>query len=188
MDDATARSRVLDAANELFYERGIQVVSMDALRAASGVSLKRLYHLFPSKEAIVQEVLHASHDMWTSWLDAATSGAGDPRERLLTVYDMLARWFDQDGFRGCIFINSFGELGAVSPGVAEIVRTHKADFQATVDTLVTRAGAPPELGPQLAILAEGAQTTAAIAGTGEAAGHARHAAEVLVDDALRRSS
>lgn len=185
MDDGTARARVLDTANELFYQRGIQAVSMDTLRNASGISLKRLYRLFPSKDAIVEEVLHATHATWTSWISAATAGIDDPRDQLLAVYDMLARWFSQDGFRGCFFINSFGELGAVNARVAEIVRAHKAEFQDTVGALVTEAGAPPSLGAELSILAEGAQTTAAIAGSTEPAKHARHAAETLIDHALR---
>jgi hypothetical protein len=54
-----------------------------------------------------------------------------------------------------------------------------------VARLVAEAGGPESLAPQLAILAEGAQTTAAIAGTKEAAGHARRAAETLIDVALR---
>jgi AcrR family transcriptional regulator len=184
LDDDTAGSRVLDAADRLFYERGIQTVGMDALRAESGVSLKRLYRLFPSKEAIIAQVLLRRHDSWNAWVRAATQAADTPRDRLLAIYDMLASWFDHKNFRGCIFINSFGELGGVSARVAEIVRDHKAQFQATVAELVAEAGAPPELAPRLAILAEGAQTTAAIAGTTEAAGQARAAAEILIDNAL----
>lgn len=44
-------------------------------------------------------------------------------------------------------------------------------------------GAPRELSIQLAILAEGAQTTAAIAGSANAAHHARRAAEALIEAA-----
>jgi hypothetical protein len=83
-----------------------------------------------------------------------------------------------------MFINSFGELGATTPRIAEIVRAHKASFQACLAEIVAEAGAPASLAPQLAILAEGAQTTAAIAGTNEAATHARQAAAVLIDAAI----
>jgi AcrR family transcriptional regulator len=184
LDGDTARQRVLDAATRLFYARGIQAVGMDALRAESGVSLKRLYALFGSKESIVEQVLLRQHETWTGWVSIATAGARSPRARLLAIYDMLARWFAEDDFRGCLFINSFGELGAGSAKVAGIVRAHKAQFQATVADLVAEAGGPATLGPQLAILAEGAQTTAAIAGTTEAARQARGAAEVLIGHAL----
>lgn len=180
MDDDTARAAVLAAADRLYYRLGIQAVGMDALRAEAGVPLKRLYRLFPSKEAIVEQVLLGRRQMWDGLVDEAVS-TGDSRERLLAIYDALARWFDQDDFRGCVFINSFGELGTTTPRVAEIVRAHKAAFQARLTKLVAEAGGPPSLAAQLAILAEGAQTTAAIAGTSDAAWQARQAAEILVD-------
>jgi AcrR family transcriptional regulator len=183
-DDEAARAKVLEAADRLYYARGIQAVGMDELRAEAGVSLRRLYRLFPSKESLVEQVLLGRHETWDAMVAEAT-GAGDARQRLLAVYDMLARWFDQDDFRGCVFINSFGELGATAPRIAEIVRAHKTGFQARLAEIVAAAGAPASLAAQLAILAEGAQTTAAIAGTTDAARQARQAAVVLIDAALR---
>ncbi|GAB7038046.1 MULTISPECIES: TetR/AcrR family transcriptional regulator [Catenuloplanes] len=182
-DDAI-RTRVLDAADRLYNARGIQAVGMDALRAEAGVPLKRLYKLFPAKDVIVEAVLARRHEVWTSFVEDAVASAPAPRDQLLAIYDMLARWFDEDDFRGCVFINTFGELGTASPRVAEIVRRHKAGFQDRLAQLCAAAGAPAWLAPQLAILAEGAQTTAAIAGTNEAAGHARAAAVTLIDAAL----
>ncbi|MGS2618773.1 TetR/AcrR family transcriptional regulator [Micromonospora sp. LZ34] len=182
--DETIREKVLTVADRLYYSRGIQAVGMDALRAEAGVSLKRLYQLFPSKESLVEEVLHRRRRIWNELVDAAVATGETPRARLLAVYDMLARWFDQDDFRGCVFINTFGELGASTPRIADLVREHKAQFQARLAELIADAGGPASLASQLAILAEGAQTTAAIAGTSEAAGHARAAAATLIDSAL----
>ncbi|RKN15015.1 TetR/AcrR family transcriptional regulator [Micromonospora musae] len=182
--DEELREKVLDVADRLYYGRGIQAVGMDALRAEAGVSLKRLYQLFPSKESIVEEVLHRRRRLWNGLVEAAVATGATPRDRLLAVYDMLARWFDDDDFRGCVFINTFGELGATAPRIAQLVREHKAHFQAALAALVAEAGGPASLASQLAILAEGAQTTAAIAGTSEAAGHARAAAATLIDSAL----
>ncbi len=174
------RRHVVETADDLYYARGIQAVGMDELRRASGLSLKRLYTLFPSKEQIVLAVLENRHELWTAGVTAKVGAAGSPTERLLAIYDYLADWFADDSFRGCGFINAFGELGAVSPAVADLAREHKADFQRYVAELVQAAGAPAELAPQLAILAEGAQTTAAIAGNADAAAHARRAAETLI--------
>jgi AcrR family transcriptional regulator len=181
--DDEARMRILAAADRLYYTRGVQAVGMDTVCSAAGVSLKRLYRLFPSKEALVEQVLAGRHELWNTLVSEATA-TGDARQRLLGVYDMLARWFDTDDFRGCIFINSFGELGATAPRIAEVVRAHKAEFQARLAAIVAEAGAPASLAPQLAILAEGAQTTAAIAGTNQAAADARRAAVTLIDAAL----
>jgi AcrR family transcriptional regulator len=179
------RDRVVAAADRLYYGRGITAVGMDAVRAASGVSLKRIYREFASKEALVVAVLEHRHGLWTDGVAARVARASSPRDRLLAVYDYLADWFDEDDFRGCGFVNAFGELGAVSPAVADLARQHKESFQRSIADLVRDAGAPADLAAQLAILAEGAQTTAAISGSSEPARHARRAAEVLIDAATR---
>ncbi len=181
--EGDARQRVVDAADELFYARGIRAVGMDDVRTAAGVSLKRLYSLFPGKDNLVLAVLRKRHAMWTDGLTAAVGATEDPRGKLLAVYDYLAEWFAEDSFRGCGFINAFGELGPTSPEVAAYAREHKRSFQDQLAALVAEAGADPSLAPQLAILAEGAQTTAAIEGSPDAAGHARRAAETLIDAA-----
>jgi AcrR family transcriptional regulator len=182
-EGADPRQRVVDAADELFYARGIRAVGMDDVRTASGVSLKRLYSLFPGKDSLVLAVLRKRHAMWTEGLTAAVDSVEGPREKLLAVYDYLAQWFAEDSFRGCGFINAFGELGPSSPDVAAYAREHKRSFQDQLTALVADAGVDVSLAPQLAILAEGAQTTAAIEGSSDAAGHARRAAETLIDAA-----
>ncbi len=184
MNEDTSRELVLEAADRLYYARGIQSVGMDELRTEAGVSLKKLYQLFPSKEAIVEQVLRRRNSAWTRGIVALADEQPNARGKLLSIYDFLAGWFAEDDFRGCAFINSFGELGATAPGVAEAARSHKASFQQYVGELVRDAGAPPSLAPQLVLLAEGAQTTAAILRQPDAASQARAAAETLIDAAL----
>ena len=180
----TTRTAILDAADRLYYERGIQQVGIDELRSASGVSLKRLYSEFPGKNAIVLAVLERRHAMWVEGLDVAARGQESPRGKLLAIFDFLADWFITDQFRGCAFINAFGELGGSSPEIATAARAHKQSFQDYVDSLVADAGGTIPLARQLVLLAEGAQTTSAISGRPEAAVHAKSAAAVLISAAL----
>ncbi|WP_240675299.1 TetR/AcrR family transcriptional regulator [Cellulomonas endophytica] len=178
------RARIVAAADALFYGRGIQAVPMDEVRAAAGVSLKRLYAEFPGKEALVVAVLQERHRVWEEGLAAAAAGLVEPRARLLAVYDFLDLWFTDETFRGCGFINAFGELGASSPAVAEAARAHKDTFERYVSRLAAEAGADDDLAPALVLLAEGAQTTAAISGRPDVARQARRAAEVLIAAAV----
>jgi AcrR family transcriptional regulator len=166
-------TRVLDAAESLFYARGVQSVGMDEVRAASGVSLKRLYQLFPSKGDLVEAYLRRRD---ARWLDR------------LAVCDWLHLWFGEPDFRGCAFVNAFGELGATSAAVAEAVRDHKAAFRRYLADLVSAAGLPAALAGQLTLLAEGAMTSSAISGSTEPAGQARDAARVLIEAARSGAS
>lgn len=186
MIQAEDREKTLDAADELFYSRGYQSVGMAELRSKAGVPLNRLYAMFPSKNDIILACLQRRHDEFGKIIQRAIDSAGSARGQLLAIYDSLGEWFDQDSFRGCGFINAFGELGTVNPAVAEAVQQHKRGFQDDVLKLVHQLGGPPSLAGQLALLAEGAQTTAAISRNSEPARQARAAAEVLIDAALRR--
>ncbi|WP_032401467.1 TetR/AcrR family transcriptional regulator [Rhodococcoides fascians] len=179
------RAQVVNAADELFYARGIQAVGMDELRAKAGISLKRLYTLFPSKTAIVAEVLRGRTQQWTDGIHAEAALHGSPREKLLSIFDFLDHWFRQDDFRGCAFINSFGELGATMPEVADAAHQHKKRFIEYVTRLAVEAGCEPTVGLQIALLAEGAQTTAAITELAESASAAKAAAGVLLDSSQR---
>ena len=113
--------------------------------------------------------------------DACASPTGDP----FVSFDFLDAWFREPDFHGCAFINVFGELSAGSEGVTRTVREQKEAFQSYVADLVRDAGASAEVAPQIAILVEGAQTTAAIARSPEAAAQAKKAAATLLDAASR---
>ncbi|MFJ8870019.1 TetR/AcrR family transcriptional regulator [Streptomyces sp. NPDC102473] len=184
VDLARARSSALEAAEDLFYARGFQAVGMDEIRAASGVPLKRLYALFPSKSALIRACLDARDTRWRARLAAyVDSRPGSPEGRVLAVFDWLHTWFSEPGFRGCAFVNGFGELGATDASVAEIARLHKESFRAYVTGLVVAAGQPEESAAAYVLLAEGAIVTAAISGTPEPAQQAGRAAARLLTGA-----
>ncbi|MFF1379765.1 TetR/AcrR family transcriptional regulator [Streptomyces sp. NPDC058308] len=180
MDHVEAEARLLDAAEALFYERGIQAVGMDQVRAGSGVSLKRLYRVFPSKSELVRACLERRDRRWRERLAAYVDGKDGGDERILAVYDWLYDWFSEPDFRGCAFVNSFGELGAVDPAVADTVRAHKDAFRGYMAALVADAGRPRSAVGPLVLLAEGAMTAAAIAGSPYPARQARDGAAQLL--------
>lgn len=180
MDGTAAREQALDAAERLFYGRGIQTVGMDDIRSASGISLKRLYQLFPAKEQLVEAYLERRDIAWRERLAIRVDRHDAPRERILAVFDHLREWFGEPDFRGCAWINSYGELGAVSPRVTAQARAHKAAFKDYLAGLVADAGLPGHTADHLQLLAEGAMVTAGIFGTVEPAVRAREAAVRLL--------
>jgi AcrR family transcriptional regulator len=58
---AQAHADVLDAAQTLFAERGIDATSMDAIAAESGVSKATIYKHWPDKDALCLEVMVRLH-------------------------------------------------------------------------------------------------------------------------------
>ncbi|MET9854720.1 TetR/AcrR family transcriptional regulator [Streptomyces sp. NPDC006450] len=175
MTDEDARTRLLDAAEALFYAEGIQAVGMDRIRAASGIPLKRLYRLYPAKESLVTAYLERRDRRWTASLRAAVAGQADP---VGAVFEWLAGWFSEPDFRGCAFLNAYGELGAGPTGVLDVVRRHKAELRALLAG-ITGPGREG-LAEQLLLLVEGATVVAALEPGPGAAVRAREAAYVLV--------
>jgi AcrR family transcriptional regulator len=186
-----ATERLLAAAEKLYYARGIQAVGMDEVRAAAGISLKLLYQLFPSKERLVVAYLDARDERWRGRLaDHVAANGGSPRDQLLAVFDWLGLCFAEPDFRGCAFVNAFGELGGSAPLVIAVVRRHKELFR---EYLVDLARGLPVADPagvagQLLLLAEGAMSAAAVIPEPRAAQQAHLAATALLDGALARSA
>ncbi|WP_414506602.1 TetR/AcrR family transcriptional regulator [Streptomyces sp. NEAU-L66] len=186
MDHDEARARILDAAEKLFYERGIQSVGMDELRTAAGVSLKRLYQCFPAKHDLVEAYLRRRDSRWRAALaEYVDAHADEPSARPLAVFDWLGEWFAEDGFRGCAFLNAYGELGATSERVGCVAREHKEALLGYVAELVRAASVaePESLARQLVLLIDGAIAGAALMGEPSAARQARTAAAALMEAA-----
>ena len=181
LPESEARERVLAAAERLFYERGVHAVGMEAIRDAAGVSLKRIYAMYPSKVALVEAVLIARESAVHLELAHRTGGHATPRERVLAIFDLLEEWFVAPGYRGCEYFNTLAEMGESAPRVAEAVRRHKRSWRELLAARVADAGGPPRLADQLALLINGAMTTAALGDPAAAAADARATAETLLD-------
>jgi AcrR family transcriptional regulator len=170
--------RILDAAERLFYARGVQAVGVDEVVTAAGVATKTLYAHFGSKDGLVAAYLRRRDRRWLAWLEDRAGQAAPGRARLLAVFDALGEWFAEPGFNGCAFINVAGELhdDAVARAVA---RDHKRALRALVADLAGRAGAGGHA-DGLMLLVEGAIVSAHVEGDRRAGERARAAAETLI--------
>ena len=77
-----AHEKVLNAALELFAERGIETTSMDAIAQASGVSKATIYNHWSDKEALLLEAMLMVHGLDREPEDIDT---GDIQRDLTTV-------------------------------------------------------------------------------------------------------
>ena len=180
MDDSDARASALEVADQLFTAHGVKSVGMDDVRDASGVSLKRLYRLYSSKERLAEEALDRSGQAFLAELRAYIEQRKSPEEKLLAVFDFLGRGFTEPDYCGCPFIRAYDEMSMESPAVVAAVDRQKRALRDFLAELVVEAGKPPALADQLSIVANGAMVTAAILdGTGAAA-DARAAAGALI--------
>jgi AcrR family transcriptional regulator len=180
----TAKQRLLEAADDLFYNEGIHTVGIDRVIAHAGVAKGSLYYSFAGKDELVHDYLTHRHGKWAERVTAGIDAYTDPRARILAVYDVLGALFAQPGYRGCAFMNATAE------GAPDSVEAHAATtFRAWVHTLfldlATHTGAdnPKQLAEALVLLYDGAVATAQMDKTPEAARTARRTAELILDNA-----
>src|SRR5712664_4710880 len=112
---ASARERLLDAANELFYEDGVHSVGVDRVIERAGVAKATLYTLFGNKDGLVRAYLVARHDRTREQMTRELAARYKThRERLLGVFDVQGLSFTEPGFRGCAFVGASAEAAARS--------------------------------------------------------------------------
>jgi AcrR family transcriptional regulator len=183
----TAKQRLLQAADELFYNEGIHAVGIDRVIAHAGVAKGSLYYSFTGKDELVHDYLTHRHGSWAERVTAGIDAHTDPRARILAVYDVLGTVFARPDYRGCAFMNATAEAGPDS------VEAHAATaFRGWVHNLFldlatdTDAGDPEQLAQTLVLLYDGAVATAQMDKAPEAARTARRIAELILDNAGNR--
>jgi AcrR family transcriptional regulator len=150
--------RILDAAEELFYVRGVDGTGVDAISERSGVSKSTLYRHFRTKEDLVAAYLVRGHGRRLREWVAVIGGEAEAPERILGVFDWLATWFRSKEFGGCRFINAAVQLrDDRHPGYA-IPQQHKEEIRLLLAEAAAEAGAsaPGELAHELMLLIDGA--------------------------------
>lgn len=124
------RERLLDAAETLFYRDGIARTGVDAVLAQARVSTATLYAHFGSKDALVAAYLQRRLDRWRRIWDDAVASATTPQDRLLAVFDGLARFrADQPRTRGCAFLATAVELPGPGHPALDVVAADTAHLR-----------------------------------------------------------
>jgi AcrR family transcriptional regulator len=166
------QERILATADRLFYSQGIRAIGVDTVAAEIGISKRTLYNHFPSKDELVAAYLARRFIVPKPTDDP-------PLDQILAGFDRLERWFANESFRGCPFVNAVTELG---DAVAKIAADVKEQRRLWFKELLTRLNATDAdgLATQLAILIEGAISAALVRRDPAVARAAKTAAMVLM--------
>lgn len=78
-----AAERILDAAGELFVERGVDKPGMDEVARAAGCSRATLYRYFENRQALIYAFAHREARLITKQVAQATTDVSDPRSRVV---------------------------------------------------------------------------------------------------------
>lgn len=158
-EEIPPRERILIAARDLFYTRGIRCVSVDEIAAAARTNKMTLYRHFDSKDELVAEYLRSLN---------AYAIARDEEIRRVHPGDacgQLRAWIARVGndlcaakLRGCPMANAAVEFPENNHPAREVIEASKEQQCARLVKLCREAGysEPEQLGEELFLLFEGA--------------------------------
>ena len=179
---ASARERLLTAANDLFYDEGVHTVGIDRVIERAGVAKASLYSSFGSKDELVRSYLTARQAARETRMLQRLARYGTPRERLLGVFDVLGEVIAEPNFRGCAFVRASAEARPES-GVKAVCESARAWTRALFVRLAREAGVveAERLARKLVLLYDGALVAAQMDGDSTAAAGARTVAASLIE-------
>jgi AcrR family transcriptional regulator len=178
-----AARRILDAASDLFYSRGITSVGVDLVAEQAGTTKKTIYDRFGSKEGLVVAYLEGRARRWQAHVsDHLARIPGQAAERAVAVLDALESWLEA-AERGCGFVNAYAELSTSSERATALVRAEKQWMRELFGRVLAEGGVEDDgsLARQLALVHEGAIIESTAGGSAYALDDARAAMRTLLD-------
>lgn len=157
------RERVLSAAAELFYTRGVRAVGIQQIVNTAGCGKNLLYREFPTKAELVRAYLDWAGQEWERRAaQASQAAAPDPASQLIALVQAMADHARETTFRGCPFRKYLSEVpGPGDPGAA-LASQFLQDTRAQVDALVRQLNTsdPSLLAERIWLIMEGLYSAA----------------------------
>ncbi len=112
---SSSRSRIIEAANTLFYHRGYNQTSFHEIADATGIPKGNFYYYFRSKDDLLKAVIEDRIARIEAMLAEWDAQSPDPRTRLGRFVQMLVGNCDELVRYGCPLGSLNAELGKTQP-------------------------------------------------------------------------
>ena len=156
-DAGATRTRILDAATELFYANGIRGSSADRIIEMVGITKVTFYRHFRTKTDLVVAYLERQAAAEKEALERARENSGGA-EALSNIADLIGTASCMPGFRGCPFINAAAETPDPDDPVRVVVAEHRQWTRDLFASIATDLGLddPEVVAGQFMMLRDGA--------------------------------
>jgi len=181
---AGKKLEIVKYAFDRFYESGFHATGMEAALAGSGISKRTPYKYFPSKEDLIEAVLHLYSEVVVHELFDPVAGISDPREQIVEFFD-VRRFTGRMLTRGCLGMKAAQEFAGKHAGIVKLGTQASSRGEDKFLELCQRAGfaKPQHVAKQLNLILQGALALAHAAGNPSAFLLAKEAAAAVVENA-----
>lgn len=104
------REAILNSAAKVFAAKGFRNTNIIEIGEACNASKSRMYHYFPSKEAMLEEMLYQHVDGLVELARDIAAGKGDPDQRLRDYIYLHLQYYDAGRDRHTVLIEDYGYL------------------------------------------------------------------------------
>jgi len=145
-----SRTRILNAAAELFYLQGFESVGLQKICSQATVSKSSFYHFFTSKDelavAVVEAYWHSEKQAFEKLFNASLS----PLQKIQSIFNNIFTMteltcHDRGDIFGCPFGNLASELSNSSPALREQMQLVFGDMTDIYTDLIKQAKEQGEL-------------------------------------------
>lgn len=189
---SNARTRLLETAERLFYREGIRAVGVDRIIAEAEVAKTTLYSHFPSKDDLILAVLEKREiDVDNMFARSVEKSVHKGGTRLEGFFAALKKWFQENTFRGCSFINAAVELADCEHQASQFSTAHKRRFHAQIHEIIAQDYSEKVAlvtAPAVSLLVEGAIINAVLLRSAKSADTAKQAAYELIQATAQAQS
>jgi TetR/AcrR family transcriptional repressor of nem operon len=141
---AGTRDRTIEAARQLFWERGYEVTTLAQVADRADVNSGSLYYFFRSKEQLLLAVLDRYVEMlFPMVVEPALKSTHDPVERIFALLQGYRQGLLRSGFvGGCPIGNLALEVSDSLPSARAKVALNFSNWRSWVEKLLLDAGEP----------------------------------------------
>lgn len=177
------RGKILHTALQLFMKHGYRAVSIDRIAEVAGTTKMTVYRYFSSKDILIEAVLTERDRRFREDLEDYLSNKPQGLDKIQAVFDWYHQWFQENTFRGCMFINAIAEFSGEKASIIHLTQHHKRMIGKLLQhhlSALTDKDKAITLAAQLNELLDGAIVSAQIGNREQSAATAWSMAEKLI--------
>ncbi|MDX8385145.1 MAG: TetR/AcrR family transcriptional regulator [Gallionella sp.] len=155
MDTPTdSRTRILNAAAELFYLQGFESVGLQKICSQATVSKSSFYHFFTSKDELAVAVVEAHWLSGKQKFEALLNSSLSPLQKIQAIFNNMFSMAEmtcqnQGEIFGCPFGNLASELSNSNPALRKKIQLVFGDLTDIYTDLIKQAKEQGELSLEL---------------------------------------
>jgi len=155
-----AKVRILETANELFYQDGIRTVGVDRLISASSVTKATFYKHYGSKDKLINDYITGRHQGVVASVNSTIEQAADAESALRSLLSATIADISRATYRGCPFLNAAAEFPESDHVVRKVIAAHRDWLTDTYTTLIGDLGhpMPGDAADEIMLALDGAQS------------------------------